>query len=146
MVKRIGENMIIAMTSALAVWLMDHPGKSQSTVRETVHAIGRFGSGLRTPVLAVAVVSTALALTLLVNGWRRQAVDGSSSWEFELHLPSAPTTLFGVGLVLLLMWVSFGACARGHVWGLVPIAAAAWMSLRFVDRVRRAWAYESDLL
>jgi hypothetical protein len=145
-VKRIGENMIVAMTSAVVVWLLDHPGKSQSAVRATANAIGRFGNGLRTPVLALAVVSASLALMLLVTGWRRQAIDGSSFWEFELHLPSAPTSLLGVGAVLLLVWVGFGACASGHVWGLVPTAAAAWTCVRFADRVRRAWAYPSGLL
>lgn len=144
--KRVGENMAVAMASAVVVWLLDHPGKSQSTMRATANAIGRFGDGLRTPVLAVAVVSTILALMLLVSGWRHQAIDGSWFWEFELNLPSAPTTLFGAGVVLLLVWVGFGVCASGHVWGLVPTAAAAWMCVRFVDRLRRAWTYQSGLL
>lgn len=143
---RVVENVAVGMASALVVWLLDHPGRGQSAVRSTAGDVGQFGVGLRTPVLAVATVLIALAVVLLAEGWRRPSLNGGSFWEFELHMPSAPTTLLGTGAALLLVWTGFVVCSHGQVWGLAPIAAATWMCLRFIDRLRRGWYFQSSFL
>jgi len=144
--KRVIENVAVGIASAFVVWLLDHPGRGQSAMRSTASDVGQFGVGLRTPVLTVAAVVTALAVVLLVRGWRRQTLVSGSFWEFELHMPSVPTTLLGTGTALLLVWTGFVVCSHGRVWGLAPMAAAAWMCLRSIDRLRRGWSLQAGLL
>ncbi|MCW2780436.1 MAG: hypothetical protein JWR35_885 [Marmoricola sp.] len=58
-------------------------------------------------------------------------------------MPSVHTTLFGAGVALLLIWIGVGVCTSERVWGLVPTAAAVWMCVRFIERLRRAWSLQA---
>lgn len=139
MAGRIAENVVVAIATAVAVRLMDHAGNSGAFVASATRRTAGIGATIGLDLLVASLVCFVAATVVLVVGWRQADRSGLTFWEFELHMPSWPTTIFGLGLVLLLVWIGVRLCVEGSDVGLVPICVGAWIVLRFAARLRQRW-------
>lgn len=139
MAGRIAENVVVAIATAVAVRLMDHAGNSGAFVASATRRTAGIGATIGLDLLVASLVCFVAATVVLVVGWRQADRSGLTFWEVELHMPSWPTTIFGLGLVLLLVWIGVRLCVEGSDVGLVPICVGAWIVLRFAARLRQRW-------
>lgn len=139
MVRRISEGVVVGVIAAGVVKMLDDPAGPRGFIGRLVAAIGGLSPSLSSSLFVVALISGALGVGLMVRGWRVRDLAGNSFWEFELHMPSWPTTVLGLSGVVALAWTGVLFCGHGSFWGLVPLSIAGWTVLRFAIRLHERW-------
>ena len=86
-----------------------------------------------------ALALLAAAVAIQVGRWFHIGRDGLPFWQFELRMPSWPTTMLGASAAAALVGRGLDLCADGSPWGLIPISGAALVIIRFAARLRHGF-------
>ena len=107
------------------------------TAVETVGATNRIWTEV---LYAAGLALLAAAVATQVGRWYHVGRDGLPFWQFELRMPSWPTTMLGAATVATLIGLGLDLCADGSPWGLIPISVAAVAVIRFLSRLRHGFS------
>lgn len=139
LVMKILEGAGVALGVAAVLGLVTQPATARSVTYQTVAWFGDLSPGYSTASWTTAIVLGVLALAVLLRSFRNESYDGSHFWEFELRMPSWPTTLLGAATTLGLAAAALELCEAGTAWGLLPLILAVWIAVRFMGRMARGW-------
>jgi hypothetical protein len=148
MMRRLGENVIVAVVASAVTWALSHPGESAEVMDASVIYLldriaaldGPFGDLLWT----VARVMVILGIALQVRSMAPPT--SSSTWEYSVSFPSASTTLMAVGAAL---WLTAGAVEVADsqsVWALPMLASVVFWASRWAAGIGRRWRSMAEAL
>lgn len=138
-VRRVVEGAAVALGVTAVLGVVQRPQTARSSLDRTVAWLGGLDDSLRELCWVAAIGLAVLASVVAVLGSRQTRYDGTSFWEFELRMPSWPTTLFGCSVVLALLAAGIQLCEHRNIWGLVPLLLALWIFTRFLALLSRGW-------
>lgn len=136
---RILEGAGVALGVAAVVGLVSQPATARSVAYQAVVWVGDLSPSYSTASWATAITLGVLGLAVLVRSFRNESFNGSHFWEFELRMPSWPTTLLGAAATFSLVAAALQLCEGGTVWGFLPLIVATWIVVRFMGRMARGW-------
>lgn len=124
---------------AIGTWWADGT-PALAAVNSAVETVGAANRIWADALYGVALVLLAAAVATQVGRWFHVGRDGLPFWQFELRMPSWPTTMLGAATVAALIAWGLDLCAHGRPWGLIPIAVSAVAALRFLGRLRHGFS------
>jgi len=104
----------VALGVAAVVGVIQKPDTARSGLDRTVTWVGGLDHTYASLSWAASIALAVLASVVAALRSRHTSYDGTSFWEFELRMPSWPTTLFGCAAVLGLVAAAIQLCEQGN--------------------------------
>jgi hypothetical protein len=141
MMRRLGENVVVAVVASAVTWALSNPGDSAEAVDASVvyslDRIAALGGPLGTLLWTVATAMVVLGIALQVRSMAPPTSTGT--WDWSVSFPSAPTTLMGVGVALWLTAEAVELAEAGSPWALTALAVVGLWALRWAAGVGHRW-------
>lgn len=148
MLRRVVENVVVAVAASAATWALSNPDVSASRTSQLVGAAVSGVASVSAPLLDWLWLLSGF---LLIAGATLQVLSMApirpgGSWEFSISLPSLPATLMGIGLVSIVLAVMVTFAIAGSVLSLPVGALALYAVCRWVVRLKYRWAMSASAL
>ena len=141
MLRRVIENVLVAVVASAVTWAASNPGDSAGAadlaVDRVLSGVAIYGGPLDGWLWSAAIALAAIGIALQVLSMAPR--HPSASWEWSVSMPSAPTTLVGIGVTLGLIAHAVGLAAAASLWALPLLAAVAYWAFRWLESIRYRW-------
>ena len=148
MLRRVVENVVVAIIASVVTWAMSNPGDSSgaadAVIERLLSGVASFGRPLGgwLWLTAIALVVVGITLQILSMAPARP----NASWEWSVSMPSLSTTLMGVGVALGVTAKAVNLAEEASLWALPLLAVVVFWTYRWAASIRYRWTRVAGVL
>ena len=148
MLRRVIENIVVAVVASLVTWAMSNRGDAAGAVDAGIDRVLRgvafYGSPLHGWLWLAAIALVVVGISLQVLSMAPPYPN--ASWDWSLSTPSASTTLIGVGVALGLIAEAVDLAEVASLKALPFLAVVAYWAYRWMAGLRYRWTRLAGVL